>query len=175
MAAVDPDKQRRRTRALTLGGLLTALILVFLALSAWSPTADLAFFSLASLIVAIAVIEIDLRGGLIVCLAAGLIGLAWPGAGFTWPFLLFFGPYPLLRAIIDSRHARAKARWLRLTAGFCLLLPGSAIFLLTVGPELASRLGNWRWALIPGSAAILFLYDTALGLLIAGYSRHLRR
>jgi riboflavin transporter FmnP len=64
------------TRALTLGGLLSALSLLFLVIGTVSPTADLSLYALSSLPVAIAVIELGQRRAWLVYLAVSLIGLA---------------------------------------------------------------------------------------------------
>ncbi|MCD8498875.1 MAG: hypothetical protein LRY35_02645 [Clostridiales bacterium] len=88
------------TRALTLGGLLSALSLLFLVIGAVSPTADLSLYALSSLPVAIAVIELGQRRAWLVYLAVSLIGLAWPGLAFTYLFAFFFWSFSHLESCI---------------------------------------------------------------------------
>lgn len=59
MAAADPGQSRQLTRQLSLGGLLTAFILILLAVKVLLPTGDLALLCLTSLCLAIGVIELD--------------------------------------------------------------------------------------------------------------------
>ena len=176
MAAADPAGHRKRSRTAAYGGLTGALILLALAASAWLPTADLALFSITSLSLAIAVIEIGRRGAWIVYGAAGPISLAWPGLAFSWPFLLFFGPYPLLRASLDSWLQPAMARLARLLAGLVLAGIAVSLFGLAAVRENAARFGVWIWILLPaGSILVVGLYDLALSMMIQLYGRRLRR
>lgn len=173
MAAADPA--RRPSRLLSWGGLLTALILVFLVAAAFSPTANLALYALTSLCVAIAVIELGQGRALLVYFSAALIGLAYPGLQQSWPFMLFFGLYPLLRALLDGRLSRPAAWLSRLLAGLVLALGSGALFLWPSARALAERLGSWVWPALPLAAAlILFMYDYALTLLIQIYIRRIR-
>lgn len=162
-------------RDVSYGGILTALILLFIIVSAWSPTADLALFSLTSLCMAIAVIEMGIGKALVVWFAASLLSLAYPGLQLAWPFFIFFGTYPLLRALIDTKWPRFKAFLIRHAAGLVMLAIGLALFLLPTIASLTSRLGGWLWVLIPPAGVVLMLvYDYALTLLIQLYHRRIR-
>ncbi|NLO37421.1 MAG: hypothetical protein GX112_13870 [Clostridiaceae bacterium] len=176
MAAAEPASQRRQTRRIALGGITAALVLLALTASAWSPTADLAFMTLASLSLAVATIETGQRGAWLVYAATALIGLAWPGLAFSWPFLVFFGPYPLIRAQIDPRLAALPARLVRVLAGGVLALAGILLFAGRQALAVVQEHGAWLWFVLPlaGLAAIA-LYDLALGLLIRFYMQRLKR
>jgi hypothetical protein len=174
VAAADYSR-RDRVRMISWGGLLTALIVLSLWVSAWSPTADVAIFTFASWVMAISVVELGWRGSLTVFMASGLIGLAWPGFSFAWPYFFFFGPYPLLRALVDRRLKRKTALIVRLLTGFVL----STVLLLTlsratIGPA-TDRFGIWIWLIGPASLALaMLIYDWALGLLIHLFMVRLR-
>lgn len=174
VAAADQSAKRFTGRDVSYGGVLTALILLFLVLSAWSPTADLAFFSLTSLCVAIAVVELGIGKALIVWLAATLLGLAYPGLQLVWPFVFFFGIYPLLRGLIDQKLARKAAFWLRHGVGLILLAVGITLFMLPLLNEWTGRIGSWlRFAVPPALAVLMLVYDYALTLLIQLYYRRI--
>jgi hypothetical protein len=175
-AADDRLAARRLARRVSLGGLLTALILAAVLAAFFSPVADLAFYSLASLGVAIAVIELDWPGALIVYLAAGLLSLAYPGLTAAYPLLVFFGPYPLARAILDMRFRRLPALALRMLAGNLLAALALLLFAWPLTTPFAAKFGSFFWPLlILGGQGVLFLYDYALGLLIQFYMIRFRR
>ncbi|MDW7658748.1 MAG: hypothetical protein SCM11_16390 [Bacillota bacterium] len=176
MAAADPAGGRSRSREIAYGGMTGALILLALTASAWLPTADLALLSITSLALAIAVIETGRRSAWIIYAATGLISLAWPGLAFSWPFLIFFGPYPLLRASLDSRFTPTIAWLTRILTGLTLTGLAIGFFGLSVVRENSERFGIWLWGLLPvGSVLVISLYDLALGMMIHFYGKHLRR
>jgi hypothetical protein len=176
VAAADPGGLRSQTRRISLGGLLAAASLAAVIAAFYSPTADIAIYSLASLCTAVAVIELGFRGGITVYLAASLLGLAFPGLAAVLPLIVFFGPYPLARAFADSRFARTQAFWVRLLAGNVLAALSVILFAWEPVSGLAEKTGLLFWpALIVGAEAFLLVYDFALGLLISLYMTRIRR
>jgi hypothetical protein len=176
VAAADLKGLRSLTRRVSLGGMLTAVALAAVIAAFYSPTADIALYSLASLCTAIAVIELGFRGGIAVYLAASLLGLAFPGLAAVMPLIVFFGPYPLARAFADSRLARTPAFWVRLLAGNVLAALSVILFAWEPVSGLAEKTGLLFWpALIIGAEAFLLVYDFALGLLISLYITRIRR
>lgn len=155
-----------------MGGLLSALSLLFLVLSAYSPTLDLALMTLASLCIAIAVMELGIREALIVYLAVSAIAAGWPGIAFSFPFLTFFGVFPLLKAFAEKRWQRFPAAIFKLVVS-AILLTGSA--LLFVRPAILRFLEQYGLlALIMLSVlglALVLVYDYALSLLIVLFQR----
>lgn len=175
MAAADPSGNRQLTRQLSLGGMLAAIILVLLTIKLYLPTADLAILALTSLALAIAVIELGIRPALAVFLAAALLGLAWPGLAVTFPFIVVFGPYPLIRALIDRMFCRVTAMLLKLAAGNMLAGLAAAVFAWPAITELANRYTLF-WIVMPFALqAILLLYDYALSLMIQFYMTRIRK
>jgi hypothetical protein len=96
-----------RTRALTLGGALTALALIFLSAGAFLPTATLSFYALSSLPIAIAVLETGGRRALL-CICLQYAQLAWPGLHFSYLISSFLA-FPILK-VAESRLRPAPAR-----------------------------------------------------------------
>ncbi len=164
------------TRALTLGGLLSALSLLFLVIGAVSPTADLSLYALSSLPVAVAVIELGQRRAWLVYLVISLIGLAWPGLAFTYLFAFFFGLFPILKAVFESRLNRALAALAKLVVGNVLVIAATGLFARDM---ILAQAAVWGWWYIPVLVVVLqvviLVYDYALGLLITFYLDRLAR
>jgi hypothetical protein len=175
VAAADPVHNRQLTRQLTLGGLLTALILILLTAKLYLPTADLVMLSLTSLCVAVAVMEMGLRPAFMVYMAAALLSLAWPGLAAAFPYIVVFGPYPLVRAVIDRRFGRLAAILLKLVTGNILVILAVLLFTWADLTMLAGRY-SFFWLIAPVLLqAILLVFDYALGLMIQFYAVRLRR
>jgi len=178
VAAADPKQNttRRLTRRISLGGLLAALVLGAVIAAFFMPTADLALFSIASLGIAVAVIELGWRGAVAVWLAATILSLVYPGLAAAWPLFLFFGPYPLLKAAIEQRLPRLAALPLKLLAGNALAALSLAVFAWPLAAGLQQKLAGFFWpALILGGQVVLFLLDYALSLLIQLYQDRIGR
>ncbi|HBP37569.1 MAG TPA: hypothetical protein DD640_02290 [Clostridiales bacterium] len=176
MAAADPGGLRQQARRVSRGGLLVALVLVFLIARHLAPTADLAFLALTSLCIAIAVIELDMRTALLAYLASALLSLAYPGLAAALPYIVLFGPYPLLRALIDSRFRRLPAVLVKLLAGN--LLAGLAFFIFARADILSvtGKYGQVLWVVLPILLQMaLLLFDFVLSLLIQFYMARLHR
>jgi hypothetical protein len=165
-----------RTRALTLGGALTALALIFLSAGAFLPTATLSFYALSSLPIAIAVLETGWRRALLVYLSASLLSLAWPGLHFSYLFIFFFGLFPILKAGIESRLRPAPARLCKQLAATVLLLVSGFLFVRQAMADRMVSLAFWlRPVLLLALQAAIFVYDYALSLLITFYMDRLAR
>lgn len=165
------------------GGLLTALVLVFILISYLSPTADLALMSMASLGIAVAVVRYGFRTAIIVFLASGLISAVWPGIFFSLPFLLIFGPWPLIKAYIENRFKNPTAVIAKQLIATVIFVIAGVLYLLifSVDPSditnidlLANLPKPAFWLAILVIAEIgFYLYDWALTLLITIYMRRL--
>jgi len=166
----------KKVKSIAYGGVLGALIVLFLFFSMWLPTADFALFSLTSLTLAVAVIELGSRTGWILYVTAGLLGIAWPGLAFVWPYLLFFGPYPLLRAIIDRRCRPVAARIIRISIGVLLASLSVILFRIEAVLTLFDQFAVWSWMMIPvGTVVVITIYDLALGMLINLYVNRIKK
>lgn len=165
------------------GGLLTAMILIFILFSYLSPTADLALMSCASLGIAIAVVRYGYKTAIVVLLASSFISAIWPGVFFSLPFLILFGPWPLLKALIEKRNSKLAVVLLKQLAATILLLLAAMVYMLIfqVDPrellklELIAGMPELVVWLIAIAAAelVFYLYDWALTILITIYMRRL--
>lgn len=132
------------------------------------PTADLALYALSSACVAWARMEVPGRGAWLSWLAAAGAGALLAGWGAALPFALFFGPYPLIKAAIESRiSARLRAVLGKLVAANVLLAALVALYLQWMVQLPALRL-PW-WALVLLAQPAILLYDYVLTALITLY------
>ena len=155
--------------------MLTAIILLLLAFKFYLPTADLALLALTSLALAIAVIELGLKPSVVVYLAAAGVSIAWPGLAASFPFIVVFGPYPLIRALIDKLFGRATALLLKLVAGNMLVGLAAVFFAWPAITALANKYTLF-WIVMPFVLqAVLLIYDYALSLLIQFYMQRIRK
>ncbi len=175
MAAADPSDIRKTTRRISLGGLLVALILLFLSVKLVLPTANLALLAATSLAVAIAVIELGFWSGVVTFVAAALLSIAWPGLAASFPFIIVFGPYPLIRSRIDMAFSQIPAILLRLLAGNSLVALAVMVFAWQDLQALTQRYSLF-WLVMPVVLqAVILVYDYALGVLIRFYMTRIKR
>lgn len=169
-----------KTRAVSLGGLLAALSIVFLVIGALSPTADLSLLALSSLPVAIAVIELSYKRALLVYLVVSSISLAYPGIAFSYLFVFFFGLFPIYKGYLEFKFPRLAAMLLKSVTANIQLLAATYLFAREL---VLAQSAIWGWWYIPALFVLLqiaiLVYDYVLTLLISFYfdrlARHLRR
>lgn len=164
------NNDRDQARRTALGGLLAAMALLFIFLASVAPTADLSLMTLASFCVAIAVIENGTSGALLLYITVSLLSAVWPGIAFSWPFVAFFGIFPLIKAFAEKRWPRFPAAIFKLTISAVLILIGIQLFAIALLQDYAIRFGAWILPLLLSIGLVVVLvYDYALTLLITGY------
>ena len=164
---------RRRTVALTVSAMLSALGVVLLALGSLLETIDLSVAALASFFVIYAVIE--LKGAYPWMMWIVTSGLAWLLLPQKSPALFYtlIGFYPILKE--KAERLRPVLSWVIKLVCFHLFTALAYLgfrFLLTT-PDLETRV--WMLALLYLLALICFiLYDIALSRIISFYFSKLR-
>ncbi len=165
------------SRRVAISGISAALILLFITASYLSPTADLVFYTMASLCIALAVIYAGYRAGLSTYAASSVLIFLIFGIWHVLPFLFLFGIYPILKGLIESRMKKAAAFAAK---SACFGAAATAGYLLFAGAiektPLYAMVRSWLPASGTGSLAailclaafiVLLAYDAALTLLIA--------
>ncbi len=161
-------------RLVSLGGVLTALIVLLNAASVVMPTADLAIFTLTSLAVAVAVIELGKRQAWLVFFAATGLVLIWPGWLPSYPFWTFFGIFPICKALLESRLSVWPARLGKQFIANVLLITAALVFMRIWLTSQVVRYGWWLWpVLFLGLQAGILIYDYALSVMITFYQHRL--
>ena len=178
MAAADPagDPRSRKpardnARKIAYGGICAGLALLAMLAVRLLPTADLALYALASLCVAIAVVETGMSGGTAVWLAASFLSMTIVHISTGLPFFLLFGPFALIKAMVESRFAgKVFAAGLKLAAGNLLAAGTVLVFVLILDMDPAGLPLPW-WAIALLVQPVVLGYDYALTLLITLYVR----
>lgn len=164
-------------------GIGTALILLLLTAVWMSPTADLAFYTLSSFVLMLVRSETDWRHMILSAGAAAILAFALLGIVTVWPFLVFFGPWPMLKGLIEQRMGcQNTARW---ALGLTIKLPLFAVLLglaywlfgFAVLPVLTAwqtRFGVAPWLLAAGALLGCLLYDAVLSGIWMEYNARLR-
>ena len=164
---------RRRTRALTISALLSALGVILLALGSLLETIDLSVAALASFFVVYAVIE--LKGAYPWMMWVVTAGLAWLLLPQKSPALFYtlIGFYPILKE--KTERFRPILSWVLKLVFFHLsaLLAYLGFRFLLTSSAVETRL--WMLALFYLLTLVCFvLYDIALSRLITFYFAKLR-
>jgi hypothetical protein len=144
--------------------------------------------SLTSVVLAVVVVEKGVRTAAVAWLAVAAVSLVFPGLQTALVFIGFFGPYPLVKAWVESRTSlRRAAAWALKYLFFDVVLAiGTG---LVLGP-LSGLYGGIdairSWAGVPGAGALFLalafgaaqvffvVYDVVLGRLIDFYGRRIR-
>ena len=169
------DRKRRSGSAYraAVTGVLAALSLVFLYLSALTPPGRLGLVAVAGLIPAAAVVSAGLAAGFLCYSAAGLLGLILlPVKSNALLYLLFFGLYPMIKSLIERLRQLPLELLLKL-AFFNLVLTlfwfGLSGVLL---PFLPSAL-NQTWLVYAAGNVVFLVYDFGFSKLIAFYCQRI--
>ncbi len=169
----------RKSRNISLAGILTALCVVCLAIGAFIQTLDLTAAALGSIIILIAFIELGKKWAWGVFAASALLSvLILPYKLPCVVFALFSGFYPILKENLN----RIPKKWLSYTArivtfNLALALIGTiSIFLLKT--DISSQYGEFVYIAVAGFillANITFiLFDLALERIAVYYIRKIR-
>lgn len=128
--------------------------------------------TVSSLCVAIAVMETGTTGAWIVYAAVSFLASFWPGITFAYPFVTFFGVFPLIKAFSERRWPRFPAAIFKLFFSSVLLAITGLAFVRPAVQALSDRYGIVILPLLMlGGLAIVMVYDYALSLLIVLYQR----
>ena len=159
----------RGTGRTALVGVLAALSLVFLYLSAVSPAAQLGIVAVAGLFPAGAVVSAGWLPGFLCYLVTGLLGLLLvPDKANVLLYLLFFGLWPMLKSLLERLPSR-PAEWAGKLAVFNAVLTLCwfglrALFL----PFLPAALTE-AWMVYAAGNVAFVIYDIGFSKLIAFY------
>ena len=166
------------SRKVAFGGILTALCVVLIYLATYLPTGKLGLYALASVTIAIAVIELDVKFGTVVYTASSiLIFLLTGNINTLLIFTLFFGSYPLLKYYIEKQRSAVVEMLLKFGVFNLLAIVGYFLFklLLGVSPINISNLSILISVSLLFAIQIGFLiYDYILSRLISYYINRIK-
>ncbi|MBQ7757400.1 MAG: hypothetical protein IJ031_05205 [Oscillospiraceae bacterium] len=164
-----------------LGGVCAALAVVLMLITAIIPVLDFAMPAVAGFLMAVIVIEINKKWAVITYVAVSLVSLlVVPTKEVGVLFALFFGYYPILKALLE-KPKNMTVQWLMKLAVFnvaVICYYFLAIKILT-GDALmseAGELGKFGPLVLLAVANVVFvMYDIALTRMISMYYNWFRK
>jgi len=157
-----------------MGGICTALAVIFMFGASFVPGIELTLFLISSLFTAVMVIEAGVAGGLSVFAAASLLGLILvPNKLALIPYVFCFGYYAVLKYYIE----KIKSGALQLVIKACYFAAVVCLGLLLFRQVLASSIHMPDWpvaGLIAAGIVMALLYDYVMTFLINWYRRRFK-
>ena len=168
-------RDRGSANRVALVGVLTALSLAFLYLSAISPTARLGVTAIAGVLV----VSAGLKAGFFCYGAAGLLGLLLvPDKANALLYLLFFGLWPMLKSLLEHLPNRVL-EWVCKLAVFNGIVAIFWFGLRELFLPFLPPILNKGWMIFAAGSVAFVIYDVGfsklIGLYVARVDRVLRK
>lgn len=169
----------RNSVKMAVGGVITALSVVCMLLTAIVPVATYSCPILAGIMLAVVVIELGYRFAFAVFAAVSVLSmLVVPDKEAVVCYIALFGYYPIVKNFIE-KHKSGIAQWvLKLTV---FNIAAAAAFFVTITvlqvPKESFSIGGFYvpWAFLIAGNIVFVLYDVALSGLITMYVLRLRK
>ena len=166
--------KQNRTGKIALGGICTALAVIFMFGASFVPGIELTLYLISSLFTAAMVIEAGVAGGLSVFAASSLLGLILvPNKLALVPYIFCFGYYAVLKLYIEKIKSGVLQIILKVIYFAAVLLIGLLVFksVLTAGVHMP----DWPvGGLIIAGLVMMILYDYVMTFLINWYRRRFK-
>ena len=163
--------KQNRTGKIALGGICTALAVIFIFGASFVPGIELTLFLISSLFTAVMVIETGAAGGISVFAASSLLGLILvPNKLALIPYVFCFGYYAVLKYFIE----KIKSGVLQMTIKVIYFAAVLFIGLFLFKSVLASGVHMPDWpvgGLFAAGIVMMVLYDYVMTFLINWYRR----
>ena len=163
-----------RTGKIAMGGICTALAVIFMFGASFVPGIELTLYLISSLFTAVMVLEAGAAGGLSVFAAASLLGLILvPNKLALIPYIFCFGYYAVLKYFIE----KAKSGVLQITLKAIYFAAVLFIVLFLFKSVLVSGIHTPDWpagGLFAAGIVMMMLYDYVLTFLIGWYRRRFK-
>ncbi|MGM9622125.1 MAG: hypothetical protein ACI3X2_02225 [Butyricicoccus porcorum] len=155
-----------RTKTLTFCAMMTALGILFLMMGSMMPGMWVAFTAIAGVVAALTVVQGNLAYGLLTVIATALLSaLIVPAKEIALLYAAFFGPYTLVKNLIERLH-NLPLEWV-LKLLFCGIV--SALLFLFADSVLAmvpAVLASHIWLFLPAVLFVFAAYDIVFSKLI---------
>lgn len=164
----------RSASRVALGGVLAALSLLLLYLSAMMPSGQIAVVAVAGLVPAAGVVSGGIGTGVLSYAAAGLLGvLLLPDKGCAMMYILFFGLYPVVKSGIERLRKLPLELVLKLAffnVMLSVMLFGFSKLLFPLLPELLHK----PLMIYLAGNVVFLIYDYGFSKLITYYAARIR-
>lgn len=164
-----------KTNTIALGGIFLALTIVLMFGASFVPGMELTLYALSSLFVGFMVVEKGPREGLLLFVAAVLLGFVLiPNKLGVLPYMAFFGYYGILKFYIEKLHKPAAQIAVKVAAFAVIMLAVLNISssLLLGNAELPDMSGPIIFA---GGIVMMLAYDVIYTLAIRIYKERVKR
>lgn len=166
--------KQNKTGKIAMGGICTALAVIFMFGASFVPGIELTLYLISSLFTAVMVIETGAAGGLAVFAASSLLGLILvPNKLALVPYIFCFGYYAVLKLYIERIKSGVLQITLKVIYFAAVLLIGLLVFqsVLTAGIHMP----DWPvGGLIAAGLVMMILYDYVMTFLISWYRRRFK-
>ena len=167
---------RKQSAKTALGGICAALMLALLFLLSVFPSATLAAPAVASVVMLLAVLELGKGWSVGVYAAASFLAImVIPSKEAAVLFAVFFGYYPILKAVLESRIRNRIVNWIIKILLFLIVMTVSYYLMIRfmgIEFEEIDRYGKAAVPLLLGFGAVAFVgYDFCLTLFVSEYLR----
>lgn len=167
------------SRKIAFGGILTAICVILNYMAAAMPSGKLGLYALSSVAIAAAVVELDIKWGVLVYAASTvLIFMLTGNINALLLFTSFFGCYPLLKFYIEKQRTPAIEMLLKFLSFNLLGVLGYFIYsaIFGVSPINLTLFSQWMLVGLAVAAQVVFLlYDYVLSRLIDYYVNRIKR
>ena len=158
-----------------LGGMMAALSLILMLLTRVIPFSEMALPAVAGVLLIAAVLEVGAAWSFAIFAAVGLLSLFFAfqnGAAFY--YVLFFGPYPIVKSYIERLKSRPVQWTVKiLLFNICALLLYLASAKIFGVPDALIKYGWALSALVVNATFVI--YDIALSRLVVLYVYRIRK
>lgn len=163
------------TKMITTGGILSAMTVVALYIASFGIGPNMAFYALCSVFISVMIFEYGIKSGLLVYLAAGIVGvLIIPDKFGIIIYGIGFGVYPVVKFLSEKIqgslvHYVIKSLWVVVTLSLFYYI--TKIFFVAKIKELKYSILLTALFLV----IMFFLYDYILTLILSLYERRIKR
>ncbi len=166
--------KQNRTGKIALGGICTALAVIFMFGASIVPGIELTLFLISSLFTAVMVIEAGPAGGLSVFAASSILGLILiPNKLALIPYVFCLGYYAVLKYFIEKINGGLLQITIKVLYFAAVLCVGLLFFKAVLASSI--HMPDWPAAgLIAAGLVMSILYDYVMTFLIGWYRRRFK-
>ena len=172
--AAERSVQMKNSSKTAMGGMISALSLVIMLLTAVIPYLEYALPAMSGILLVLMVIEINKKWALCTYAAVTILSfLILPNKEAAMMYFAFFGCYPILKPVLESTIKSNKLCWL-LKAIFFNIVAVCAylviIYIFGMPLDDFEDFGKWTVPILLGMGNIMFvLYDICITRLVTLY------
>lgn len=157
---------QNKTKILTFCAMMTALSLLCLIMASAMPGMRLAFTAIAGVVAALTVVQGNLKYGLFTVVATAILSvLIVPAKEIALLYAVFFGPYTLVKNLIERLHNLILEWVLKLI--FCAVVAALLfVFADSVLAMVPAVLAGQIWLFLPAVLVVFAAYDIVFSKLI---------